>query len=50
MENKRFKKVELDSRDYRGIEIAATVCRILLTPIFQPYRIYLWVWDGSMFK
>lgn len=25
-----------------------TICRILLTPIMVWYRLYLWVWDGTM--
>ena len=47
---KRFEKQVLDAKDYRFIETAATVCRILLTPILVWYRLYLWVWDGTMFK
>lgn len=26
-----------------------TICRILLTPLLVWYRLYLWVWDGTMF-
>lgn len=29
--------------------IMAIIFRILLTPIFVWYRLYLWVWDGTMF-
>lgn len=36
-------KIQLD-------EVIITILRVLLTPIFVWYRIYRWVWDGSMFK
>lgn len=47
---KRFERHYLNKKDYRKVEIAATICRVLLTPIFVWYRLYLWVWDGTMFK
>lgn len=28
--------------------IKYTIFRVLLTPIFVCYRLYLWVWDGTM--
>lgn len=31
---KRFEKKILDQKDYRNVEIAASFCRALLTPIF----------------
>ena len=46
----RFEKQKLNKKDHRKVEIAATICRILLTPIFVWYRLYLWVWDGTIFK
>lgn len=47
---KRFEKQTLDARKDLPIEVAATVLRILLTPILVWYRLYLWVWDGTMFN
>ena len=38
----RFEKQKFNKKDHRKVEIAATICRILLTPIF--------VWDGTIFK
>lgn len=46
---KRFKKQELNIKDHLFIEVLATIVRMLLTPIFMWYRLYLWVWDGTMF-
>ena len=46
---KQFKKQKLNRKDYLFIEVLATIVRILLTPIFIWYRLYLWVWDGTMF-
>lgn len=46
---KRFKKQTLDSKDRIWMEVLVTVCRVLLTPILMWYRLYLWVWDGTMF-
>lgn len=34
---------------YIAKRIAIIIFRILLTPIFVWYRLYLWVWDGTMF-
>jgi len=45
-----FEKETLNRKDYRNIEVLATIVRVLLTPIFVWYRLYLWVWDGTMFK
>ena len=47
---RRFEKKHLDSRDYKSTVIAVTICRVLLTPILVWYRIYLWVWDGTIGK
>ena len=47
---KRFEPHYFKKEDHRKVEIAATICRVLLTPIFVWYRLYLWVWDGTMFK
>ena len=30
--------------------VLGPIVRILLTPIFIWYRLYLWVWDGTMFN
>lgn len=47
---KRFEKKTLDRKDHRNTDVIVTICRVLLTPIFIWYRLYLWVWDGTMFK
>ena len=47
---KHFEEANLNRKDYRSIEVLATIVRVLLTPIFVWYRLYLWVWDGTMFK
>ena len=44
-----YKKMTLNRKDHRNTEIVATFFRVLLTPIFIWYRLYLWVWDGTMF-
>ena len=46
----RFEKETLNRKDYRNIEVLGAIVRVLLTPIFVWYRLYLWVWDGTMFK
>ena len=46
----RFEKETLNRKDYRNTEVLAVIVRVLLTPIFVWYRLYLWVWDGTMFK
>lgn len=46
----RFENETLNRKDYRKTEVLATIVRVLLTPIFVWYRLYLWVWDGTMFK
>lgn len=48
-EQKTFKKIKINRKDYLGMKILATILRIIATPILIPYRLYLWVWDGSMF-
>lgn len=45
----QFKKHKLNRKDYLFDEVLVTIVRILLTPIFIWYRLYLWVWDGTMF-
>ena len=47
---KRFEKQKIDKRDHAVIDVLATLTRVLLTPIFIWRRIYLWVWDGTMFN
>ena len=47
---KQFKEQKLNRKDYLFIKVLATIVRILLTPIFIWYRLYLWVWDGTMFN
>ena len=47
---KQFKKHKLNRKDYLFDEVLVTIVRILLTPIFIWYRLYLWVWDGTMFN
>ena len=44
-----YEKITLNRKDYRNTEIVMTFFRVLLTPIFIWYRLYLWVWDGTMF-
>ena len=43
---KQFKKQKLNRN---VLWVLASIVRILLTPIFIWYRLYLWVWDGTMF-
>ena len=45
MENDRFKKQELNPKDYRTMEVLAEIMRVIMTPIFLILRIYYWVWD-----
>ena len=47
---KHFEEAKLNRKDYRNIEVLATIVRILLLPILVWYRLYLWVYDGTMFK
>lgn len=47
---KHYEKMHLNRKDHKVMDIIATILRVLLTPIFVLYRLYLWVWDGSMFK
>ena len=44
----QFKKHKLNKKDYLADEVLVTILRVLLTPIFIWYRLYLWVWDGTM--
>ena len=46
---KHVKKQKLNRKD-RFILVLATIVRVLITPIFMWYRLYLWVWDGTMFN
>ena len=46
---KHVKKQKLNRKD-RFILTLATIVRVLITPIFMWYRLYLWVWDGTMFN
>ena len=46
---KHVKKQKLNRKD-RFILVLATIVRVLITPIFIWYRLYLWVWDGTMFN
>ena len=46
----QFKKHKLNKKDYLADEVLVTILRVLLTPIFIWYRLYLWVWDGTMFN
>jgi len=47
---KHYKHITLNKKDHRIMDIIATFFRVLLTPIFIWYRLYLWVWDGTMFN
>lgn len=47
---KHFEEAKLNRKDYRNIEVLATIVRILLLPMLVWYRLYLWVYDGTMFK
>ncbi len=47
---KRFEKKNLDRKDYEGLEILATITRILLLPVFLIVRVYFWVWDYDYSK
>ena len=46
---KHVKNQKLNRKD-RFILALATIVRVLITPIFIWYRLYLWVWDGTMFN
>lgn len=45
MNTARFKPQKLNKNDYKSIEIAAKIFRIVLFPVFLIVRIYRWVWD-----
>ena len=47
---KQFKNQKLNRKDHLVIDVVGTIIRILLTPILIWYRLYLWVWDGTMFN
>ena len=47
---KHYKHIALNKKGHRIMDIAAIFFRVLLTPIFIWYRLYLWVWDGTMFN
>ena len=47
---KHVKKQKLNRKDHLFIDVLATIVRVLITPIFVWYRLYLWVWDGTMFN
>lgn len=47
---KHYKNTTQNRRGHRIMGIAAIFFRVLLTPIFIWYRLYLWVWDGTIFK
>lgn len=47
---KRFERQKLNRNDHRRMEIAASIIRIILTPIFLLVRIYCWVWDYDYYK
>ena len=44
---KQFKKQKLNRK---VLLVLGPIVRILLAPIFIWYRLYLWVWDGTMFN
>lgn len=46
---KHYEKMHLNKKDHIGMDLAAIIFRILLTPVLMWYRLYLWVWDGTMF-
>ena len=46
---KHYKHITLNKKDHRIMDITVIFFRVLLTPIFIWYRLYLWVWDGTMF-
>lgn len=50
METKRFEKKNLDRKDYRKMEVLASIVRIPLTPIFLLIRLYYWVWDFNYYE
>ena len=47
---KHVKNQKLNRKDHLAIDVLATIVRVLITPIFMWYRLYLWVWDGTMFN
>ena len=47
---KHYKHITLTKKDHRIMDIAEIFFRVLLTPILIWYRLYLWVWDGTMFN
>ena len=46
---KHYKNMTLNRKNHRIMNVAIIFFRVLLTPIFVWYRLYLWVWDGTMF-
>lgn len=47
---KRFEKTQLNGTDHIFVERTATICRVLLSPIMIWYRLYLWIWDGTIYE
>lgn len=47
---KHYEKKTLNRKDHRIMDITVIFLRVLLTPVFIWYRLYLWVWDGTMFN
>lgn len=47
---KHYEKMTLNRKDHRIMDAAVIFVRVLLTPVFVWYRLYLWVWDGTMFN
>ena len=39
-----------NKNDHRNIEIAASIARVILFPIFLIVRLYFWVWDYDYTK
>ena len=46
---KHYKNITLNRKNHRITNVSVIFFRVLLTPIFVWYRLYLWVWDGTMF-
>lgn len=42
---KRFEHQDLDNADYRGVEIAAGIMRVVLFPVMLVYRLYKWTYS-----
>ena len=47
---KHYEGMAINRKDHRIMNVVGIFVRVLLTPILVWYRLYLWVWDGTMFN